>query len=126
MRTLAAIRADLITARAEYQKAVEAENAVAAAEHARVVAASNAVKALNAELSATIGEGALPCKTCGNVPHAMKRRPGYYEVGCAGPCKVDLPHPFEGYTLPEGRAPFVHGETPEEAVAAWNASEYAA
>lgn len=118
MRSESEIRADIAIARAAYQAIAQTAPAP------EVLAASNRVKELHAELAAIFTAGANPCKTCGLMPHGMLRRPGYYEVGCAGPCQVELPHPFSGAVGP--RAPYAHGATPADAVAAWNASEFSA
>lgn len=85
---------------------------------AEVREASAAVKALQAELSAAICEGANPCPDCGGAPHGIEQpRIGggvEYEVGCTR-C---------GWFLHTDDTPRDHGARggllPRHAVEAWN------
>ena len=68
-------------------------------------------KGLRQKLSAMLGNGALPCRHCGEAPHAMLRRPAVgdnlpiYEVGC----------------LVHGNAK--RGDEPSAAVHRWNTAQ---
>lgn len=77
---------------------------------------ANGIKALMAELTAAITDGAQDCPGCGRHPHGI-RQMRYYEIGCLNGCQ------FEGA---DGKS-FIRrsqGETPADAVAAWNNGEY--
>jgi hypothetical protein len=67
-------------ARLEQAKAAYLEIAVTAPAP-ELRAATEKIKALQAEVSAIITEGASPCPSCGRPPHGMEQ-PGTYEVGC--------------------------------------------
>lgn len=116
VRDEAAIVADIAEATAA-ARAMDEGNSVT--EH---FSATRRVKALQAELSAHLADGAVPCAKCGSQPHGMLKRPEFgpfygddneiktpyspaiYAVGCTA-CG------FLGQTL---------GPTPEATVERWN------
>jgi hypothetical protein len=79
----------------------------------RVREATDKAKALRAEMSALISEGAEACPHCGQLPHGMEH-PSGFEVGCLS-CK---PFQHTDGTMREHR---VKGALlPRHAVEAWN------
>lgn len=83
------------------------------AEHdrARESGAGDAVKAAIAALNDYYTAGAKECPRCGSKPIGLHPRVGRFLVGCFG-C-----------SNPADRVESM-GETPQEAVEAWNADEY--
>lgn len=65
-------------------------------------------QALRQKLSAMLSHGALPCPTCGEMPHTMLRRPAV---------NGNLPV-YETACLAHGGA--VRGDEPSAAVQRWN------
>jgi len=96
------LRAEIETARAEYEAAVVSEPAHVAAEK------SKKVKTLIGKLAAALASGADVCPKDGSAAIGMRRKAGLYEVGCLA-C-----------------ANRAQGETAAEAVENWNAGEYVA
>lgn len=108
MRDIKEIKSEIDTARAEYQSKA---NSLSASELRPL---TTKVKELQAELAATISDGAEVCSVCENHPHGMEQSVAIkgqamsiYEVGCL--------------VCPDRRA---QGFTPEGAVKAWNDEKF--
>lgn len=117
MRDHDTIAADLAKAKQAYHDAVETQPAPKLRElEARIVA-------LQAEGVDVLRAGAIPCKGCGELPHAMMKSPGVFEVGCLAckPTRVPSKDNPRMAVLTEPRA---RGSSAAEAVKAWNAGNH--
>lgn len=117
MRDHDTIAAELVKAKQAYHDAVDIEAPRKLRElEGRIVA-------LQAEAVDTLRVGAIPCKGCGNLPHAMMKSPGVFEVGCLA-CKPTKAPSRDNPRMAVVTEPRARGATAAEAVKAWNSGNH--